>query len=105
MKIHVTENDEHTTVDAEAGGSLMEALRDAGISGVVAECGGSLACASCHVFVADEWLEKTGEIAEMENDMLDCTAAGREAGSRLSCQVKLTDQLDGLQISIPDSQL
>jgi len=105
MKIHVIENNNETTVNADPGGSLMEALRGANIEGIVAECGGSLACASCHVFVDDDWFAKTGEPEGMEHDMLDCTATDRKPGSRLSCQVKLTEALDGLRVTIPETQI
>ena len=83
----------------------MEALRNNSIDGVVAECGGSLSCATCHVIVASEWLTQVGEVSDMENDMLDCTATDRLLGSRLSCQIELSDALDGLRIAIPENQI
>jgi len=105
MKIHVTENGTDTTVTAEPGMTMMEALRNANIKGIVAECGGSLACASCHVYVSEGWLDKAGEIADMENDMLDCTSSARQDDRRLSCQINLTDALDGIKVNIPESQI
>jgi len=105
VKINVTQGDgTQQVIDAKAGLSLMEALRAANVSGVVAECGGSMSCATCHVVVAEDWVAATGEIADMEDDMLDCTATERETGSRLSCQIVLSEALDGLKVSIPDNQ-
>lgn len=105
IKINVTEDGQQKTVSGKPGISLMETLRNAGIEGIVAECGGSMSCASCHVFVDSEWLTAMGEVSEMESDMLDCTATEREAGSRLSCQIMLTDTMDGLSVTVPDEQL
>ncbi len=106
VKITVTHDDgKQQDVEASAGFSLMEALRDANVQGIVAECGGSMSCATCHVIVAADWLTATGETSDMEDDMLDCTATDREPGSRLSCQIRLTQELDGLQVTIPDNQV
>lgn len=105
IEIKVTENGQLKTVSGQPGISLMESLRNAGIEGIVAECGGSMSCASCHVFLDANWLTATGEVSDMESDMLDCTATEREAGSRLSCQITLTDAMDGLSVTVPDEQL
>ena len=105
IQIHVTEQNQQKTVSAKPGTTLMESLRNAGITGIVAECGGSMSCASCHVFVDENWLTQTGNVSDMEDDMLDCTATDRQPGSRLSCQIKLTDALDGLTITVPDEQI
>lgn len=105
VKIVVTKTDgSEQTVESKGGISLMEALRANDIPGVVAECGGSMSCATCHVVVGESWLTLTGEVSEMEDDMLDCTATDREAGSRLSCQIELSEKLDGLTVTIPDNQ-
>lgn len=105
VKIAVTNTDgTEQTLEAKAGISLMEALRANDITGIVAECGGSLSCATCHVIVGGNWLTSTGEISDMEDDMLDCTATEREPGSRLSCQIELSEELDGIEVSIPDNQ-
>ena len=105
VKVIVTHNDgTQQDVETDTGFSLMEALRAANVPGVVAECGGSMSCATCHVIVDANWLTATGEASDMEDDMLDCTATEREIGSRLSCQIKLSDELDGLKVSIPDKQ-
>lgn len=93
------------SIEAKSGLSLMETLRNNGINGVTGECGGSLSCATCHVIVDDDWLTQVGEISELEDDMLDCTAAEREQGSRLSCQIELSDALDGLKVTLPETQI
>ena len=91
------------TIDAEVGSTVMEtALRNA-IPGIEAECGGACACATCHVYVDEAWLPKTGERSAMEESMLDF-AEGVEANSRLSCQIKVTDELEGLRVTMPESQ-
>lgn len=105
IQINVTEDGQQKTVTGQPGHSLMESLRNAGIEGIVAECGGSMSCASCHVFVDASWVTATGEVSDMESDMLDCTATDREVGSRLSCQITLTDAMDGLIVTVPDEQL
>lgn len=106
VRINVRKHDgTEQVVEGKPGLSLMEALRAANVPGVVAECGGSMSCATCHVIVDGSWLAATGEVVDMEDDMLDCTAAERETGSRLSCQIELSDMLDGLRISIPDNQV
>lgn len=104
VKVNVTNNNgTQQSIEAKAGLTLMEALRAANVQGVVAECGGSMSCATCHVVVDANWLTATGETSDMEDDMLDCTTTERELGSRLSCQIKLSDELDGLKVSIPDN--
>ncbi len=90
-------------VDAKPGQTVMEAAKLADVPGIEAECGGACACATCHVFVAPEWLAKAGSPSEMEEDMLDFAFDVREE-SRLSCQIKVTDELDGLVVSIPAKQ-
>lgn len=105
VKVIVTNIDgTEQTVEGKGGTSLMETLRSNNIPGIIAECGGSMSCATCHVIVGDNGLTSAGEISEMEDDMLDCTATEREPGSRLSCQIELSDELDGMKVSIPDNQ-
>jgi len=91
-------------VEVEPGTSAMQGALNNDISGIVAECGGGMACATCHVYVDDAWVEKLPETDEMENQMLDCVAAERRVNSRLSCQVNITDEVDGMIIRIPDTQ-
>ena len=92
-----------TTVDAAVGVTVMEAAKLNLVAGIEAECGGACACATCHVYVADEWIEKTGKPSEMEEDMLDFAFDVRDT-SRLSCQIKVADELDGLIVTVPEKQ-
>jgi 2Fe-2S ferredoxin len=90
-------------VQAAAGSTVMEnAIRNS-INGIVAECGGACACATCHVYVDDAFAEKAGRPDAMEEDMLDFAYDVRPT-SRLSCQIKVTDALDGLTVHIPEKQ-
>ena len=90
-------------VEAEPGMTVMEAAVKNGVAGIAAECGGACACATCHVYVDDAWAEKTGTASVMEESMLDFAFDVRPS-SRLSCQIKVTDALDGLVVRIPDKQ-
>jgi 2Fe-2S ferredoxin len=90
-------------VEAEAGSTVMEAAIKNGVPGIEAECGGACACATCHVYVEEEWREKAGGPSPMEEDMLDFGYDVRP-NSRLSCQIKVTDALDGLRVSVPERQ-
>ena len=90
-------------VEAAPGVTVMEAARLNRIAGIEAECGGACACATCHVYVDAAWAEKTGKAEAMEEDMLDFAFDVR-AESRLSCQIKVTDALDGLVVRIPAKQ-
>jgi 2Fe-2S ferredoxin len=91
------------SVEAEAGSTLMEAAIKNGIPGIEAECGGACACSTCHVYVDEPWQEKAGQPSPMEEDMLDF-AFEVKPNSRLSCQIKLTDELDGLTVHTPERQ-
>ena len=99
----IEDNGTEHKVEAENGLSLMEAAVNNMVPGIDADCGGACACATCHVYVADEWTAKTGDKTEMEETMLDF-AEGVEENSRLSCQIKLTDELDGLTVRLPVAQ-
>jgi 2Fe-2S ferredoxin len=94
---------ESQTVEAENGLTVMEAAKLNDIAGIEAECGGACACATCHVYIDEAWREKTGKPSEMEEDMLDFAFDVREE-SRLSCQIKITDALDGLVVRVPAKQ-
>lgn len=91
-------------VEAREGASIMEAGTKSGVPGIVAECGGAMACATCHVYVADAFLAKTGEPDDFEDEMLDDAVAERTAASRLSCQLRMTDQLDGIEVTVAPEQ-
>lgn len=89
--------------DVPVGNSVMQGAIDNMIDGIVAECGGACVCATCHVYVDDAWVAKTGTRSDDEDMMLDA-AADRQKNSRLSCQIKVTDDLDGLVVHLPESQ-
>lgn len=94
---------EKRTVEADAGSTVMEAAIRNDVPGIEAECGGACSCATCHVYVDDAWRDAVGGPEPMEEDMLDFAYDVR-AGSRLSCQIKVTDKLDGLIVSTPERQ-
>ena len=91
------------TVDAPVGSTVMENAIRNGVPGIVAECGGACSCATCHVHVDEAWKEKVGPPSPMEEDMLDF-AFDVKPTSRLSCQIKVTDELDGLVVHTPAQQ-
>jgi len=90
-------------VEAKVGATVMETAIEHGIEGIEAECGGACSCATCHVYVDEEWTETTGAPSEMEEDMLDFAFDAR-ATSRLSCQIAVTEELDGLVVHVPERQ-
>ena len=90
-------------VEAENGSTVMENAIRNGVPGIEAECGGACACATCHVYVAEDWFEKTGGPSPMEEDMLDF-AYELQTNSRLSCQITVSDELDGLVVTVPAKQ-
>ncbi len=90
-------------VEGQPGATLMETAKLHDIPGIDAECGGACACATCHVYVDEAWRDKTGSPSQMEEDMLDFAFDVRET-SRLSCQIKLTPELDGLVVRVPEKQ-
>jgi ferredoxin, 2Fe-2S len=90
-------------IDAPVGITLMEAARQNGVQGVVAQCGGACACATCHVYIDAAWLAKLGPREEMEEGMLEAAWEPRD-NSRLSCQVHITADLDGLPVTVPERQ-
>jgi ferredoxin, 2Fe-2S len=90
-------------IDAPLGITLMEAAVGNGVQGIVAQCGGACACATCHVYVAPAWFDKLPCREEMEEGMLECAWEMR-ANSRLSCQVHVTGDLDGLELTVPEQQ-
>ena len=99
----VDHSGETRTIDADAGSTVMEVAIRNSIPGIEAECGGACACATCHVYVDDAWMERVGAPTPMEEDMLDFGFDVRP-NSRLSCQIKVTDDLDGLVVSTPERQ-
>jgi 2Fe-2S ferredoxin len=93
-----------TTLDAREGDSVMETATKNGVRGIVAECGGACSCATCHVYVNDEFMDAVGGVNDLEDDMLDGAMAERKPNSRLSCQIKMTSDLDGLTVRIAPKQ-
>ena len=91
------------TVEAKNGESVMEAAIKNSIPGIDADCGGACACAPCHVYVDQSFMDKVGEQQEMEKSMLDF-AENVQENSRLSCQITVSDELDGLRVTTPESQ-
>ena len=90
-------------VEVTAGTSLMQAAVDNGIDSIIAECGGACSCATCHCYIDDAWVEAVGQPGDTEKDMLECVLDPQPT-SRLSCQVEVTDALDGLVVKLPESQ-
>lgn len=90
-------------VEAEEGSTVMEVAIRNDVSGIEAECGGACACATCHVYVDDSWLEKLPKAESMEEDMLDFAYDVRPT-SRLSCQIHVTAEIDGLMLHTPEQQ-
>jgi len=91
-------------VDAKIGASVMETAIRGNVRGIDAECGGSCSCATCHVYVDDGDIERLPAADEMEMELLDGVASERLAGSRLSCQITITEALDGLTVRVPETQ-
>ena len=90
-------------VEVEEGLSVMRGAVDNGVPGIDADCGGQCACATCHVFVDEAWLARTGDKGEQEESMLSFAAAA-QPNSRLSCQIEMTAGLDGLVVRLPEAQ-
>ena len=91
------------TVDGEVGSTVMETAIKNGVPEIEAECGGACACSTCHLYIDEAWMEKVGEPSPMEADMLDF-AFEVKPNSRLSCQIKVTEELDGLVATTPSRQ-
>lgn len=91
-------------IEAEvaAGETLKDAALAASVPGIKGDCGGFLSCATCHVIVAPEWASLVGPPGETEEDMLDLTEVARREGSRLSCQIAMSDDLDGIEMKVPE---
>ena len=91
-------------IEAEAGSTVMENAINNDVPGILATCGGSCSCATCHVYVNDSWVDKLPPPELDESDMLD-TAHDLQENSRLSCQIKVTEELDGLIVTTPPRQI
>ena len=102
--IYVTHDDQTHTVEVQNGLTVMEGAVQNDIPGIDADCGGGMACATCHVYVNEEWLDKLPAKEDGEEDMLDMAYEPNKF-SRLSCQVIVSDELDGLTVNIPEKQV
>ena len=101
---YVSQDGSETTLDVPVGRSVMQAAVYAGLDGITAECGGSCMCATCHVYVQEDQLARTPKMTEEEDAMLEGTASDRRPNSRLSCQLTVTPEMDGLVVQLPETQ-
>lgn len=101
--IFIDPQGERHEVDADTGGNLMEVGYDNAVAGILGDCGGTCSCATCHGYIAPEWLDKVGEPDDMEAEMLD-VADERRDNSRLLCQIQVTDAIDGIEIQVADNK-
>jgi 2Fe-2S ferredoxin len=102
---YIEHNGTEHVVDVANGLTVMEGARDNGIPGIEADCGGACACSTCHVYVDEAWVEKLPAKDPMEEDMLEFAYEPDEARSRLTCQIKVSDALDGLKVKMPERQI
>ena len=100
---YIDASGQERTVEAKNGMTVMETAIKHNVPGIDADCGGACACATCHVYVRPDFLEKVGKPSAMEQSMLDFAENVKE-NSRLSCQIKVRDDLDGLTVTTPESQ-
>ncbi len=101
--VYITPDEMRHEVDVEAGYSIMEGAINNNIEGIVAECGGACACATCHSYVDQAWVDKIPSMDDMEDSMLDA-AFERKDNSRLTCQIEMSDALDGIVIHVADNE-
>lgn len=101
--IYTTHDNQVFELDGESGATVMETAVKNAVPGIEAECGGACACATCHVYLDEAWAEKLGPPEAMEEDMLDFAFDVRP-NSRLSCQIRISDETDGLKVVIPERQ-
>jgi 2Fe-2S ferredoxin len=99
----VSADNQVQSINVKVGISIQEAAIQNDIIGIDADCGGGCSCATCHIFVADEWREKVGPPGDLEASMLE-SVEGSKGSSRLACQVKIVDELDGLVVYTPEKQ-
>ena len=100
---YITNDNQNYTVEVQNGLSVMEGAVQNDIPGIDADCGGGMACATCHVYVKEDWLDKLPTKEDGEEDMLDMAYEPKQ-NSRLSCQLVVSDELDGLEVTIPEKQ-
>lgn len=103
--IYVAADGTRTGIDAKEGESVMRAAVANDVDGIIGECGGAMMCATCHCYVDEAWADHVGERADGEDDMLEGAASEVTSASRLSCQIRLTPELDGLVVYLPEDQI
>jgi 2Fe-2S ferredoxin len=103
--VHITEpSGQRIQLEVKIGTPIMRAAVDAGTAGIIGECGGAAMCGTCHVLVDEDWLDRLPLMRQNEDDMLECTAVPRQPNSRLSCQLSMTEKLEGLELTLPERQ-
>lgn len=102
--IFVATDGSQRVVDAAVGDTVMGAAVRNGVAGIVGECGGNASCATCHVYVQPAFRDAVGEATGLEDDLLDLAVTERRPGSRLSCQIRVTEAVDGLTLALPPTQ-
>ena len=102
---YIEHNGTEHVIDVANGLTVMEGARDNGVPGIEADCGGACACSTCHVYVAEDWADKLPPKEAMEADMLDFAFEPDPVRSRLTCQLKVSDALDGLVVTMPEKQI
>lgn len=101
--VYLTRDGQRREIDVEVGSTVMEGAIDNGVEGIVAECGGACACATCHAYIDEKWLDRLPPMEDMEDAMLD-SAVERRSNSRLTCQIEVTPELDGLIVQVADNE-
>lgn len=101
---YILKDGSRRSIDAKAGSTVMENAILGNVRGIDAECGGSCSCATCHVYVDDAFIDLLPPADDMESELLDGVASERRAGSRLSCQLTMCAELDGLTVRVPETQ-
>ena len=102
--IYVATDGTQRAVDATVGDSVMATAVQNGVPGIIGECGGNESCATCHVWVHSEFVDAVGGPNDLEDDLLELAVTERRPGSRLSCQIEMSDALDGLTVDVPPDQ-
>ena len=103
-KVHYTDSQgDHHEVEVDVGFTLMEGAFNQQLPGMVAECGGAAACGTCHCYVSEDWVAKLPPVEDLEDAML-CMVEDRRDNSRLTCQIHMSDELDGIELKIADNE-
>ncbi len=102
--VYIAHDGEQTELNVQEGWTLMQAAVSNGVDGIEAECGGACCCATCHIYVDDQFLEKIPAALAQEEGMLNEVVAERTQNSRLACQIKVSNALDGIIVRTPEAQ-